>query len=488
MENSEKKFLFFLIFASFFLRLIPAFLFISPPVTPHDFVGIVRYGESFLNGTLYIDLYPDIYPPNGQLSVYGPLFSGTIGIWMLIFGKSYYAIIIPYIIFDVLNVMMIYYIIKNISNIETAKYASVFFSLSYISLMNDVHGSTNMFFMFFMLLSLFFIIKDRQNLALSAVALAIGIGYKVVPLIVLPVILYYLYQIKKYAQLVQYALLSVGTFAFILLPFYLRAGSNVFFPYMPNSIMSGVSGSNLLTLYQYLDYFFFVGYSTPYENYVFPNKIATPVLLLGFCIIAVYILKNPLNNKKLELIRNSFLFIFAGLMFGKIFYSFYLYWIFPLVLIILFYIDKDKFSNFKIESIEIIGLLMVFFGILTAALLYRWAIDYSFFERLLILIGCIAAAIGTYMVFRRSAFRTPLSLLVLAAAFDSQLHAYVLMIFGSIIPVLATRKFAWGIMAFGINLVVVIGMIWLFKVIHDLTKEKTEEVQFDGRAAECHRA
>lgn len=466
MLNSEKKYIIFLAVFSFVAHLIPAYLYITPSEIPHDFRGIVFYIESFLRGSLYTD-----FSMYGVPAVYGGLFSIFMAAWTSLVGKSFYAIMIPYVLFDVLNVVVIYYIVKELSSVKAARYAGIFFSLSYISLMNVVHGSTNPFFMFFMLLSIYFLTEKKERFTLSAFFLAIGMGFKVVPLVIFLPVVYFVYQKRGCIFSAYYALLSLGSFLLMLLPFYLQAGFNAFFPYFPNGIMDKPDGSNFLTLYSLIDYFLRIGYSTPYKEYIFPNQISTPFLLIGYISVVIYILKNSLHDKKLELIRNSFLFIFTGLMFGKIFYSFYIYTFFPLILV-MFFCTKNDFFRFRITYKEVIGFCLVYFGIVMAALLYRWEVEYSFIERTFIILGSLSATIGTFLVFRETYLRIPLAILVFSAAFESQLHAYVLKIFGDVLPIFATKLFARGGMQFGVNVSMIVGMLWLFFAVHYALKEK----------------
>jgi len=470
--NDEQKFLISLIFLSFFVRIVLVPLYVDPPDIPHDFYAYLDAGNTILKGgTLYVDL-----TSSGQPSKYGPLFALTMASWFAVFGESYTLMKIPSILFDLSTVIVIYYILKNLKGIVAAKYASIFYSFSYISLWSaGALGNDDSMFMFFMILAIYLVIKDvnsMSNIIFSSISLGLALGYKLTPIIILLPIIYLLYQCKKYKNIFLYIAGVISTIAIILFPFYLKAGFNVLFPYNIGKMMP-VDGMSLLHLIKMLSYYLIYHAEIPYNTYQFPEWISTPFTLIGFTLVSLYILKFRLKNKDLELFRNIILFIFVGLIFSKTFYGLYVFWLLPFVLLLAAYtIDTDSLKNFSLSLYEIAGIILIISSTIIHAALYRWWIDYTTLERSLILIGTLIVPIGTYLTMIKTDFKIRISwsfVMFVAVAF-TKINTRVLLLFGSIIPSIAIERLAWGYEYFAEIVLMLLAMLLLFRTVHIITQ------------------
>lgn len=481
--NSEQKFLITLISLSFFVRIVLAPLYVNPPHIPHDFFAYLGAGNTILTGgTLYVDLVTSLP------SQYGPLFAVTMASWIAVFGESYTLLKVPSVIFDLFTILLIYHIVKDLKGVDTAKYVSIFYSFSYIALWSSgAMGNDDSMFMVFMILALYFILKNANNVSnilFSAISLGLAVGYKLIPIIMLPPVIYYLYQCqsKKYQNILLYIVTIIATLFIILLPFYLKAGLNVLFPYIQMGIVMTVDGMSLLHLIKMFSYYLIYRAEIPYITYQFPDWIATPFTLIGFTLVSLYILKFRLKDKKQELIRNIFLFIFAGLVFSKFFYAPYILWLLPFVLIITSYVDsKALLEKFSLSLYEVVGIVLVIFCTIVHAALYRWFIDYSALERFLILTGTLIAPLGTYLTLIKTDIKVSWSLVMFAAVAFSKINTRVLFLFSSIIPSLGIGRLAWGYEYFGEIILMLIAMFFLFVKVHNITFNSIARSEKDER-------
>lgn len=475
MKNNDLKFLFVLLILSLIARVILAILYLAPPDIPHDFYAYVGAGKTILNhGTLYIDTY-DGYP-----SRYGPLFALSMAAFMGLFGENYLVIKSASIFFDMLGIIILFYLVKSIKNNNIAKYVCVIYAFSYVTIWSSgAEGYNNSMFMFFMLLSLYFLVKKNPNLTLSSIFLGISVGYKLTPIVLLPPILYYISKTNSSFKIpINYFLKFGIMFSMILLPFYLMAGLNVFYPYNVGKSMP-VDGMSILNFIKMLAYYFIFGSNKPYNTYIFPEWIALPFSIIGFSLALIYIFKYRIENPKLELIRNIFVMIFAGLIFSKTFFGPYILWFLPFVLIIAIHSINFSKYDFSLSILEIIGIVIIIISAIIHAYLYRWFIDYTDLERTLILLGIIAAPVGTYSMLIRTELKLSWSLVSLAAVLFDKMDALVLLLFGSIIPQLQVHRLAWGYIYFISIVLMLISMFLLFRNIHQITRKIDIRIEYE---------
>lgn len=418
---SEKKFIVLVILTSFLGRLIFAYIFIRYPDTPHDFYAYIDGANLLLEGKA---LY-QVPTSNGKIFIYPPLFATLMAGWIAIFGTNYFLLKFPSIIFSSLTIIVLFYLLKRVSNTQTAKYFTVIFSFSYMTLFSSgFWGNDDDIFLFFMITTIYLLLTKRYKL--SAVNLAISILFKQIPIILFPAIIIYLYRTLGIRQIVKYIFVFTISFLILLFPFYLNSGTSVLYPYTGAtnfrthySTVCFLSPLNLVKtgigIYQnaihYLSTHTMIPYDqNPLKNTVmcplnmFFNKIATPYSILGLILIFIYILKFKIKDAKLEFTRNLFLFIFGSLLFSKAFVPIYFQWFFPIFLILLSFKEKEKFKNYILSKKELIGILLVFISLLIQSVTL---IHYSSQTqgRVLLSLCCFLGGIGTYLMFFRLNFR-----------------------------------------------------------------------------------
>lgn len=437
---STKKFLFYLMVVAVLVRIPIILFYIDYPSIPHDMYAYREMARLLLGGGV---LYQD--ENYEHLTMYGSLFAVVIAGWVKMFGYGYLGLKIPSLIFDVLTVIPVYLIIKEIKDERTARYGVVVFTFSYTVLANIMEGNDDHIFLFFMLMSIYYLIK---NSIWSPVMLAVAAGFKVTPFIILPPILYYEYRNHGIRRVGRYMIILIILFSLIILPFYLKAGMNVFYPYLPNSMDFNVPvGTNIASVLGFLDYFFNYGLSYPYENYEFPSWILKPLTYGGVGLGLIYSFTR--GSGTVGLIKSSFVMIFVGLMFSINFDPHYILWVFPF-LVILF---VDRVPSFN-------GMFLGWIGVLIMSYFYRWDIDYPYFVRGLLVVGMVLSFWGAKLVFPQ---KPSISWMTLGMSAQLQMHSYILMLLSPIIPILAVRKFAWGVFGFGNSVFMVIVLFWVLR-------------------------
>ena len=145
--------------------------------------------QAFKNGYLP---YRDFY------HAYPPLFLYFLTLFSFI--PYFWSIALPIVIFDALTIVPIYFISKYFFDNDKAFLASIIFALAPINLFYiDFLWLNPSLTTFFLLISIYFFIKERYDI--SAIIFAISIGFKQTSLLVLPIFLLFLLKKKslKYA-------------------------------------------------------------------------------------------------------------------------------------------------------------------------------------------------------------------------------------------------------------------------------------------------
>lgn len=463
---SDKKFLFSLLSISLIIRLILDILYVYPPDIPHDFYAYIGAGKSFLTNTLYQDL-----STSATGSRYGFFFAMVMGATLKLFGENFVLIKLPSTFADLCTIVVFYYIIKNLIGINQAKYGSIFYAFSYLTLSHTMEGQDDHFFILFILMAIYYILKG--NIMTSALFTFISTGFKPTALIIILPIMYYIYKVHgtklsiKYTSIVTILLLSV----------LLSYGQNAIYVYSPAGTIyqqySGAVGANYYTLYHYLDYYFNYGIDTPYNDYVLPIQALKPFSICAFVLIFLYFHIHRLNDHRIELFRNIFMLMFVGVMFAAQGDVHYIFWYLPFITVIFINSQKSGLSEFK-PGIEHMGISLISISIIIHAIMYRWDfIPYTTIDRVIILSGSITAGIGTLLLLNKLPQRYCLGLITLWYAVELQLHSYILKIFSFIFPILELRHYSWGILSFITNLMLVFALTWLFVTVHNSSKNKS---------------
>jgi hypothetical protein len=475
--DGEKKFLLGIFAVSFFIRLVLSPFFMRP----HDMIYYINNAENVISGSLYVDTSTLVGGPT-YVGPYGPLQGLIYTPIILLFGKNYWLLKMPSIFFDSLNVLLVYLIARNLKNAEVAKYISVFYGFSYLVIFSAAaQGKNDNYQLFFALMAIYFLVKKSPSIILSAVFLGIGAGFIFIPLTILPAILYYLYQVGKIKEIIIYPIVTFATLGLILLPFSIVAGWLVLHPYIgpwvqipgwPPSITHPVDGMGIPNMIKMLSYFFIYGSDKPYDTYVFPDRVATISVLLGLVFILIYAFRFKMSDRKIELIRNIFLIFFLGFVFFREFFFLNIPWIFPLVLILgIVNLEKRQFS---LGRPEILGILVTILSLGLHTIVYRDYFPYSPIEKVAISLGILLAAIGTYFTMQQADIKSSWSFVMLAGVAFNVMDARILTLFSGIFPILAQSRFSWGFYYFGVTVLMLAAMIFLFKDLHKLNRQNYE--------------
>lgn len=473
--KNEYKFIIVLFIVSFLTRLIIAPFFISPPDLPHDFYAYINAGEAFTRGNLYGTITNDKFSSE-FVGPYGPLLGLMYAPLLILFGKNFFILKFPSIIFDSLNVLLVYYTVKNLRGIATARYAAIFYSFSYLVLLSTaVTGNNDNFELFWTLLAIYLLTKNRPNITLSAISLGISIGYVFMPVVILLPVVYYFYQINTLKNGLKYVFITSVTVFTILLPFYLKYGLNVLYPYIGTWVqlfnwptpIGEVDGMTIPHLIKMLGYYFIYGIDKPYNEYVFPNIISTLSTLFGLVLFSAYVIKFKLNDKKIELIRNIFLIFFVGVVFFREFFYVQLVWMFPLLLtLITYYRTAPDAEEFEVNSHELFGYFLVIIGLIIYAALYKEYIPYSLTQRIILVLTVIPITIGTYMSLSKTDIKAPWTAVTFAGSLFMIMDARPLILLSPYIAALNSTRLSWGIYYFGIIVFMIIAMFLLLKGVH----------------------
>ncbi len=469
--NEEQKFILVLFILSLVVRLLVAPIYVDPPATPHDFPAYLDTAKTVLQGKiLYVDHSPDRLP-----SLYGPLFSVSMAAWIGLFSDDYTLLKFPSILLDVLSIVLIFYIVKSIANLDAARYASILYAFSYVALASSaVDGNDDNWWVFFSLVAVWYLVKSSHNLKLSAIFMGVAIGFKFPPFIffLLPII-FYVYQKNGMKTVFKYVLLSIMTLAAIYMPFYLKAGLNVLFPFTVMNLTQAHGQSILGGLNMLINYFTLADWTQTLEAWnPIVEKLTLPFMLFGLFFALFYMLKFRIQNKEYELFRNFFLFAFVVYIFAKVMYDGIFIGIVPTT-VILFAVKNS--GNFRMSRTQIAGVILVLISILIFSYIYRMRIDYSSGQRLLLALGLLFSFAGTYLTMIESEFKFSWSLAVLSFAAFRTMHADLLLLLGHVIPMFHDYRMAWGAYAFGMPIIFVISMILLFYKVHEKISVKIRE-------------
>lgn len=467
--NNEQKFVILIFFLSLITRLAIAPFHVSATL-PIDFPHYIDAGRTLLEGkTLYIDYQHQWGPLNK-----GPLFAVIIAIWIGIFGESFALLKTPAILFDSFTVVVIFYIVKELVNVNAAKYASIFYSFSYVALLSSAAlGNNDNYYLLFIVLSLYLLVRSKPYFKLSAVSLGIGAGIGIQPMLIgLPLISYYIYQKEGAKRVLTYCTIFASTFAMIILPFVMKSGLYAF--YHNYFYIASIYGTSLQAFIRYLSSYFMYGpYNSPADyipvirgKNIFIETISLPLFALGYMLTFLYILKFKFPDKKLEIIRNIFLLTLAIFVFGRAMAASYFIMILPFAIIMITSISK--YDEFKISATLAAGIISVIISMFIYSFIYRWEKlpRYSDLELLFLLFGMIIAAIGTYLTMIKIELVKTWSFVIFAVAVVEHQHARFLYLLGSIIPQFQDRMLTWGVFYIFSIVMFLIAMVILFINMH----------------------
>jgi len=496
VKRNSQYFLGWLLLISIIAQTILAIIYVNYPDTPHDMSYYVWAGKVLLTGK---PLYGTLQE-NGILHPYGPLDATIFAGWIMLFGDNYILLKFVSIIFDSIIIITLFYIIKELINENAAKWGSFLYTFSYLPLLSSgAFGNDDNVYLFFMIFSIFLLIKDKPIWAMVSFGISLGFGIQMVP--VFPAIAYYLYRNYGLKKLLPYLSIIGITLSLILIIFYFNSGLKVIHPY---TVLQSSAPYNKINVLSPLNFFRIllgfcinaIHYITthtvipkglnpipPHTNHpinLFFNQIATPFFIIGVIFLLWYMFKFRLEDKKIELLRNSFLWILGALVFSKAVSDLLYVWLISLLLVLILFREQGVFNEFKLKTQELLGAILTFIGLLIYTLIccrgsrietWRWA---------LFLIPIIIP-IGTYLMFYRSKIRKSWAILMCGSACFEIMPANPLFIlrpflvkfipetpisFGTYLSYATLYPFSLLTL-----LIVVIGIILLAKDMHSLMRD-----------------
>jgi len=396
------------------LKIFISPIYIDPPYIPHDFSGYIGTGKCMAEGKYLMwdcTSWATRVTPNSN---FGPVYSIITMFWYLTFGESFFMFKVLSIMFDVLNCIVFYFILRMYFNKEKSFYLSILFSLSFITIFSTAVLSNNgPIFLFFLFLSIYYMLNDR--ISLSAIFYSISIMTKTIPLSIFPILMLYIW--KKYGSSngLKYAILSSVVALIIILPF-------LFVVKLEDALFSFIVFSKEHSFYQasgQMSFFNILRLSTNI-NLMYLNKY---FLIGGYLLTLLFIFLRQMKNYELELFRNINLIFVVGLLLGFYLQPYYLYNIFPFFILYAGYnglISKNKYKFFYAGTFLIVLSLIIF------SIIYRWGlVDYSEMDRLLLLLSTLLVPLGSFYQLKtvQKSYRTAWILIILAIVIFSELHA-----------------------------------------------------------------
>jgi len=418
-EMTEKQIVVFLIIISYLTRILISQFFVMFPYIPHDFYAYVGAGKCMVESKyLMIDCPIWVSPGAEKITTYGPFFSTLMMIWYSIFGEyNFFMFKLPAIVFDVLNTLMIFFISRKFFNQKQSFYLSLLYCFSFIVLYNSaVLGNDEVISIFFILSGSYFLINKK--FLLSAVFYATSLMFKTVGLIILPAVFYY--TLKKYGFKtgIKYALLICAIYFIFLSPFIYLAGweKSTYYIFGSGDALQQTGGA--------MSFYNIFAYVTDVRIDFLLAPLLILSLLTTFCLFFLYSLK----NREIELFRNFALLWTVALLFSGELSGPYPYLIIPYLLIIL---GRNFESKELITRRWLFGLSLILISLLIFSIIYRWGIiQYTIFDRVLLLTAVILAPLGTYNILHnvKKNYKLVWTVIILASIMFEELHAAPLVI------------------------------------------------------------
>lgn len=447
MEAPDARFLAILLAFALAARLLLAAFYISVPDLPHDMQYYIEHARFFAEGKPY-----DRTQSNGLGVVYGPLSLASYWAWISVFGADYFTLKLMPILFDIVSIALVYFIARRASNPQVAKYAAVFYAFSYLALLSaGAQGNDDHIFMFFLLAAIFAAMAGSA--IPSALLTGIAAGFKPIPIVVAPLVAYYLYRKEGARSALAYSAVSALVFFALLAPFYLESGASALLPYtgavnFEYFSAGGIAPLNIARLAaasaQNAAYFLQNGAPMPFSenplkatNRGWMNDAAAllskPLFYLSFLLFAAYAYVFRQKSPETELLRNIVFLIFFALLFSKVLTELLFLYALPALAILVPALEKSRFSSFHPNLREAAGALLLFSSVLIFSLFYRESAPDFAAGALLLLFAAFAAG-GTYMFFSRSSFAWPLAIFTLGCALFSIHAASPLHLLAPLIP------------------------------------------------------
>jgi hypothetical protein len=247
--------------------------------------------------------------------------------------------------------------------------------------------------------------------------------FKTIGLIIFPAICYYVYRKHGIKKSYTYFLFSVLFFLVISLPFTLIGGlDSVLYHIIGSPQAFQRSVASYSTLMSFYNIFRFI-------TNININFIAIPVLFVSYLTTLLIIFVKKLKDIEIELFRNMALLWITTLVFGFQLIGTYNYFYLPF-LFILFGFNAKK--NIIAKKQIILGIFLIIISLLIYSITYREGlIQYSFFDRILLLVVVILAPLGVYNLLYnvKNNYRIIWIAIVIATIMSIEINAAPLLVF-----------------------------------------------------------
>jgi len=417
LKIKEIYLILFLIAISFLVRALIAPLYIMFPYIPHDFSAYIGGGKCMAEGKYFMWDCTDFAKRTTSRSLYGPLYLTLSMGWYLIFGTDFFLFKMLSTVFDVANIVLIFFIGKKFFNKEMSFYLALVYSFSFLPLWtSSVLGNNSPVFMSFLLLSIYFLMKKR--LILSSFFSIVSILFKIIPAMAFPVIIYYIFRKYGRKKTMMYIFSSILFFVLLIIPFIMIAGLDKTFYSFTATLSYDYSGSGTMSIYNIFKY----------VSNIDIDFLSKGVLIAGYLVTFYLIIKHPLKDYEKELQRNILLVFICSVLLGIWITSYYMYFLF----LFIFFLFGNYIKNFKrMKKQWLFGVSLTIISLILFSAIYRWSfVNYTWFDRVLLLVAIVLAPIGTFysLNWLKKSYRNVWVLLVFAIIMFDELHAAPLVI------------------------------------------------------------
>jgi Gpi18-like mannosyltransferase len=385
IKTWNKNVILILIVISYIVRLAIAPFHIMVPDIPHDFYAYIGPAKCLVEGN-----FPKggclSWKQGGSPSVYGPILTFILLPVYLVSGQyDFFMYKVAVILFDIANIILIYFISKKILGTSKAAYVALIYSLSFMTLFNSaVIGNDEIILIFLFLSSVYFLISKKMFLSSFIYVLTILI--KPFPIVIAPALLLYAY--KKYGKKItfQYVVSGCISLSLMFLIFLFLGGFHDITYYFG----FGTAGAEL-GYTSNMSFFNILKYITNINFGIW----SLPIFAISLVLTFIFTLKIQVKNLDVELMRNLTLFITIALITSNVLSGVYTIIFYPFLLIFIFHQVKVDAKKFDIKNIT--SVLFVIIGLIIYSSIYREGlVSYSNADRVLLLLALFMVTIGDF--------------------------------------------------------------------------------------------
>jgi MFS family permease len=257
----------------------------------------------------------------------------------------------------------------------------------------------------------------EKRLILSSFFSIASILFKIIPAMVFPVIIYYIFRKYGRKKTMMYIFSSILFFVLLIIPFIMIAGlEKTLFSF--TTTLTGYSSSGTMSIYNIFKYI----------SNIDIDSLSKVVLIAGYLVTFYLIIKHPLKDYEKELQRNILLVFICSVLLGIWITTYYMYFLF----LFIFFLFGNYIKNFKrMKKQWLFGVSLTIISLILFSAIYRWGfVNYTWFDRVLLLVAVVLAPIGTFysLNWLKKGYRNVWVLLVFAIIMFDELHAAPLVI------------------------------------------------------------